>query len=128
MGCTNLQALLLAMKLASAAKQPWLLSNAAVALWNTYLPNLQQQRVSPLLTLLGAATAQLLSQPDVTPHAVLLYSLATAYASAAEHAALQAVLAAAGQTGPDVEATHADLSGKAHSANGECRSPLELRL
>ena len=97
------------MKLASAAKQPWLLSNAAVALWNTYLPNLQQQRVAPLLHILGSATAQLLSQADATSHAALLYSLVTAYASAAEHAALQAVLAAADQAGPGAQAAGSDV-------------------
>ena len=97
------------MRLASAAKQPWLLSNAAVALWNTYLPNLQQQRVAPLLTVLSSATAQLLSQADATSHAALLYSLVTAYASAAEHASLQAVLAAADQAGSGAQATDPEV-------------------
>lgn len=100
------------MKLASAAKQPWLLSNAAVTLWNIYLPNLQQQRVSPLLSLLGSATAQLLSQSDATPYAALLFSLVTSYASAAEHAALLAVLTAAGGAGTDEAGTDAVVAGK----------------
>lgn len=83
------------MKLGSAAKQPWLLSNALITLWNTYLPNLQQQRLSPLLNTLADAAAQVLAQPDAAPYTSVLFSLVTSYASAAEHATLLAVLAVA---------------------------------
>ena len=69
-------------------------------IWNTYLPNMQQQRFAPLLSLLSSATAQLLTQPDILPFAAVLSSLVTAYASAAEHAALVAVLTAVGQAQP----------------------------
>ena len=85
------------MRLGSAAKQLWLVANSAAAIWNTYLPNLQQQRFAPLLELLLAALTMLLAQPDPAAFAQQLTSLATAAASAAEHAALLAVIAAAPQ-------------------------------
>lgn len=69
-------------------------------IWNTYLPNMQQQRFAPLLSLLSSATARLLTQPDILPFAAVLNSLVTAYASAAEHAALISVLTAVGQAQP----------------------------
>ena len=93
------QALLTAMRLGSAAKQPWLVANTAIAIWNTYLPNLQQQRCAPMYDLLMSATGMLLSQPDVGLLAPQLTGLVTASALAAEHAALLAVLASAPQKG-----------------------------
>lgn len=82
------------MKLGSAAKQPWLVTNSATAIWNTYLPNLQQQRFAPVLDLLTSAVTMLLAQPDPAAVATQLTALAAAGAAAAEHAALLAVLAA----------------------------------
>ena len=89
------QALLTAMRLGSAAKQPWLVGNSAITIWNTYLPNLQQQRFAPLLELLLAAVTLLISQPDPAAFGQQLLGMATAAACAAEHAALLAVIAAA---------------------------------
>ncbi|KAL3147912.1 hypothetical protein ABBQ32_002622 [Trebouxia sp. C0010 RCD-2024] len=86
------QALLTALRLSTSAKQTWLVANSATAIWNTYLPNLQQQRYAPLLDLLMSATNMLLSQPNVELLAAQLTGLATAGALAAEHAALLAVL------------------------------------
>lgn len=95
----GLQAFLTAMKLGIEAKQPWLVCNSAVAIWNTYLPNLQQQLFAPLRDLLVSATNMLLNQADTGSLAAQLKALATAAASAAEHTALLAVLAATEQTG-----------------------------
>ena len=89
----RLQALLTAMRLATSAKQTWVVANSAIAIWNTYLPNLQQQRYAPLLDLLISATIMLLTQPDVELLAPQLTGLVTAGALAAEHAALLALLA-----------------------------------
>ena len=86
------------MRLGSSAKQTWLVANSAIAMWNTYLPNLQQQRYAPLLDLLMSATNMLLTQPSVEVLAPQLTGLVTAGALAAEHAALLAVLASV-QTG-----------------------------
>lgn len=83
------------MKLGILAKQAWLVANSAIAIWNTYLPNLQQQRYAPLLDVLMAATNVLLTQPDVELLAPQLTGLVTAGALAAEHAALLALLASA---------------------------------
>ncbi len=90
----SVQALLRALKLGSACKQPWLVANSAIAIWNTYLPNMLQQRFAPLLDLLMSAVTTLLAQPDPGAIATQLTALATAGAAAAEHAALLAVLAA----------------------------------
>ncbi len=90
----SMQALLRALKLGSACKQPWLVANSAIAIWNTYLPNLLQQRFAPLLDLLMLAVTMLLAQPDPGAIATQLTALATAGAAAAEHAALLVVLAA----------------------------------
>ena len=87
------------MRLGSSAKQPWLVANSAVAIWNTYLPNMQQQRYAPLLDLLLSATNLLLSQPEPGLLASQLTGLATAGTLAAEHAALIAVVASVGQKG-----------------------------
>ena len=92
-----MQTLLTGMRLGSAAKQPWLVANSAAAVWNTYLPNMQQQRFAPLMELLLAAVTMLLAQPDPGAFAQQLTSLAIAAASAAEHAALLAVLASTPQ-------------------------------
>ena len=92
-------ALLTALRLGSAAKQPWLVANAAIEIWNTYLPNLQQQRCAPLYDVLMSATTLLLSQPDVGLLASQLTGLVTASALATEHAALLAILASAPQKG-----------------------------
>ena len=72
-----------------------MVANSAIAIWNTYLPNLQQQRYAPLLDLLMSATNMLLTQPNVDMLAPQLTGLATAGALAAEHAALLALLASA---------------------------------
>lgn len=90
----SMQALLRALKLGSACKQPWLVANSAIAIWNMYLPNLMQQCFAPLLDLLMSAVTTLLAQPDPGAIATQLTALATAGAAAAEHAALLAVLAA----------------------------------
>ncbi len=90
----SMQALLRALKLGSACKQPWLVANSAIAIWNAYLPNLLQQRFAPLLDLLMLAVTMLLAQPDPGAVATQLTALATAGAAAAEHAALLVVLAA----------------------------------
>ena len=89
----SMQALLRALNLGSACKQPWLVANSAIAIWNTYLPNLLQQRFAPLLDLLMSAVTTLLAQPDPGAIATQMTALATAGAAAAEHAALLAVLA-----------------------------------
>lgn len=69
-----------------------MVANSAIAIWNTYLPNLMQQRYAPLLDLLMSATNVLLTQPNVDLLAPQLTGLATAGALAAEHAALLALL------------------------------------
>lgn len=89
-----MQALLRALKLGSTCKQPWLVANSAILVWNTYLPNLLQQRFAPLFDLLTSTVTTLLAQPDPGAVATQLTALATAGAAAAEHAALLAVLAA----------------------------------
>ena len=89
----SMQALLRALNLGSACKQPWLVANSAIAIWNTYLPNLLQQRFAPLLDLLMSAVTTLLAQPDPGAITTQMTALATAGAAAAEHAALLAVLA-----------------------------------
>ena len=86
-----MQTLLTGMRLGSAAKQPWLVANSAAAVW------MQQQRFAPLMELLLAAVTMLLAQPDPGAFAQQLTSLAIAAASAAEHAALLAVLASTPQ-------------------------------
>ena len=70
-----------------------MVANSAIAIWNTYLPNLQQQRYAPLLDLLNSATNVLLTQPNLELLAPQLTGLVTAGALAAEHAALLALLA-----------------------------------
>lgn len=92
------------MRLATSAKQTWLVSNSATAIWNTYLPNLQQQRYAPLLDLLLSVTNTLLGQHSVDLLAAQLTALVTATALAAEHAALLAVLTSAQNGGNDAAA------------------------
>lgn len=100
------------MKLGTSAKQTWLVANSAVAIWNTYLPNLQQQRYAPLLDVLMAATAVLLTQPDVEVLAPQLTGLVTAGALAAEHAALLALLASVQPEDPSDASSGASLLAK----------------
>lgn len=55
-----MQDLLLAMRLASAAGQPWLLQNGALAAWNAYVQLLQRQRYAELAGVLLPLLRQLL--------------------------------------------------------------------
>lgn len=100
------------MKLGTSAKQTWLVANSAIAIWNTYLPNLQQQRYAPLLDVLMAATAVLLTQPDVEVLAPQLTGLVTAGTLAAEHAALLALLASVQPEDPSDASSGASLLAK----------------
>ena len=81
------------MRMGNSAKQTWIVINSVTALWNTYLPSLQQQRYAPLLNVLTSATNVLLTQPIGELLAPQLTGLVTAGALAAEHAALLALLA-----------------------------------
>lgn len=81
------------MRLGTSAKQTWIVINSAIAMWNTYLPNLQQQLYAPLLHMLMSATNVLLTQPSGELLAPQLTGLVTAGGLAAEHAMLLALLA-----------------------------------
>ncbi|DBA87841.1 TPA: hypothetical protein ACH3X1_004837 [Trebouxia sp. C0004] len=114
----SMQALLRALKLGSACKQPWLVANSAVAIWNTYHPNLLQQRFAPLLDLLMSAVTTLLAQPDPGAVATQLTAIATAGAAAAEHAALLAVLAASPTNKYDSASLPAGSTAEAPQSTG----------
>ena len=92
-----LQALLTAQQLALAAKQPWLVANAAITLFNTYLPQMRQHNYAALSGVLQQAQAGLLQLQPAEVDPALLISLTCSMAAAVEHSSLLAVLTAAGK-------------------------------
>ncbi|KAK9813259.1 hypothetical protein WJX72_011566 [[Myrmecia] bisecta] len=102
------QALLLGMKLGAAAKASWLVINGAVRVWNVYLPILLAQRPIEVRDILGQSLEQLLALPTADLDAVLMYNVATAYASALEHAYLLQVLASKAPPPPQPAADGAE--------------------
>lgn len=92
-----LQALLTAQQLALAAKQPWLVANAAITLFNTYLPQMRHHNYAALSGVLQQAQAGLLQLQPAEIDPALLISLTCSMAAAVEHSFLLAVLEAAGE-------------------------------
>ena len=112
-----LQALLTAQQLALAAKQPWLVANAAITLFNTYLPQMRHHNYAALSGVLQQAQAGLLQLQPAEVDPALLISLTCSMAAAVEHSCLLAVLGAAGEGQASAEDGSED--------NAACQGPGE---